>query len=409
MHITRLSPAGDTREDRAIDMSREYSAEKDPLEIHSQLAGLSINWMYFDEKLQYEGDNDNGEYRSHYDSIEPLRGPRPQRLLQATFDQRSGEALLLVGEAVSPESPYKMPSDPLAMVDTVTARTASALGKPLGKPLVLPELRGSMERPAIARGGGSWLVMSPGRTSIHHEAQHRFPAIECKGGPCPVSAQSLRPTPEGRIELSTTYDSTTYTSLLDLETLLATPPRKEDGGAEGTFPALDNRGELRGEDGTLLRWTLSREGVASLLDPSRKEGKTQEETGNDRKEERPFHWEMHQVWGDVVVVATRGKQARATWLKARQTIDFETDKMPEEEGFLRLPWDSEKGPVLPGGLWLLPSTPGPLLPAPAGLQAALKDCPVQMPTGPRRLLLACSEATDDQLPTVRVGTRVVRY
>jgi hypothetical protein len=43
------------------------------------------------------------------------------------------------------------------------------------------------------------------------------------------------------------------------------------------------------------------------------------------------------------------------------------------------------------------------------LKATLKSCPVTMPTGPRRLLLACSEATDDQLPTVRVGTRVVRY
>jgi hypothetical protein len=423
LHVTRLTSAGEPREDRAIDLPKDHNAEKDPLVVVARPGGgLAVNHMTFDGQLRRGKDLPVGEQPAVLDPP-TLEGPRPQRLLQAAFDQRSGEALLIVGEAADPGVPAMMGLKPTPMSDVVAARTTSALGKPLGKPLLLPELRDTMERPAMARGGGGWLVVgSDGQASFrviggpHHEALHPFPVPECDGKPCPFSLLSMMPALDGRVELlTTTHDpknSATYATLIHLDSLLSTPPREVNGGAKDTFPALDNRGELRGEDGALLRWTLSDDGVASLVDPSRKEDKAPEEASGDqkdRKTEPAFQWEMHLVWGDVVIVATRGKQARATWLKAHQTIDFETDKMPEQDGFMQLRGGSERGPVLPGGLWILPSTPGPLLPAPSGLKATLKSCPVTMPTGPRRLLLACSEAIDDQRPTVRVGTRVVRF
>jgi hypothetical protein len=408
LHLTRLSSTGRPGADRTVELPASYNAERNPLPAFATPdGGLVVGDMTFDRQLR-RGKDASGEASASQALAAPsLGGAPPQRLLSAAFDPASGEAALVYAEAVE-ENGYPRP--PL-LSDAPRARAVSALGKPLGKPVDLPDFRDQMGAILAARGGDGWLLFTqdtPGSFRVlggpHHGAQHPLPTPEC-GADCSPWLMGLLPAPGGRVEAiwSRTYGGRDPFSSLLLHpgTLLAEPARQVKVHASSSL-LFDDRGAFRNKDGVLSAWYLKEDGSAALS------GAGEGEEGSEAVQRR-FTVEAHQVWGDVVIVATREKQSRATWLKAGVTLDLEPDKLADEEEVQKLRAGAEPGPVLRGGKWLLPPTPGQPIPASAELQAALRNCPARLPTGPRRMLLACSEATDDQLPVVRVGTRVARY
>ncbi|MCS6899736.1 MAG: hypothetical protein RMJ98_08745 [Myxococcales bacterium] len=408
LHLTRLSSTGRLGADRVVDLPASYDAERSPLRAYATPdGGLVVGEMTFDKQLRRGRDISREAAASQ--ALEPpvLRGAPPQRLLSATFDPASGEAAIIYAEAIR-EDIYPRPP---ILSDAPKARAVSALGKPLGQIVELPEFRDLQWEILAARGGDSWVLLSREKPSSfrilggpHHGAQHPLPIPEC-GPNCTSVPLSLLPAPGAHVEViwSGQYDGSGpfSSTLLHPATLLSDPPQelKERGASRFVF---DDRGAFRSKEGTLATWYLREDGSAVLLH----EGERPPE-GADTWHR--FTREVHQVWGDVVIVAAKEKQIRATWLKAGVTIDIEPDKISRQQEEQKLRAGEAPGPVLPGGKWLLPSAPGQPIPAPAELQTVLQNCPVRLPTGPRRMLLACSEATNDQLPTVRVGTRVVRY
>jgi hypothetical protein len=408
LHLTRLSSTGRPGADRVVDLPASYNAEREPLNAFATSeGGLVVGNMTFDRQLRRGKDVSGDASASQALGAPHLIGPPPQRLLSAAFDPASGEAAILYAEAVA-EDVYPRP--PL-LSDTPRARVVSALGKPLGKPLTVAEFRDHMGEIQAARGGESWFLFAQQTPDLfrilggtHHGAQHPIPTPECDKN-CPPSFLGLLPTSDARVEVfwSLGYGTpdTFFSSILHPGTLLTTPPRRIELPPGGHI-VFDDLGTLRNKDGSPTTWTLKEDGSAALTGAG--EGEPKSEAPRQR-----FATSVHRVWGDVVVVASTETLARATWLKAGVTVDFEPGKHARREGTQKLRAGELPGPVLHGEKWLLPSTPGQPIEASAELQAALVNCPVRLPTGPRRLLLACSEPTDDQLPAVRVGTRVARY
>jgi hypothetical protein len=408
LHLTKLSSLGRSGADRVVDLPASYDAERRPLNAFATSdGGLVVDDMTFDRQLRRGKDVSGDASALQALAAPPLSGPPPQRLLSAAFDPASGEAAIIYAEAVGDDV---YPSPPL-LSDMPRARVVSALGKPVGKPLKIAEFQDHMGELLAIRGGETWFLFAqhtPDSFRIlggaHHGAQHPIPTPECDKS-CPPYVLGLLPTSDARVEVlwSLGYGTPNafFSSILHPETLLATLPRQIEL-SPGKYIVPDDFGVFRSKDGSPALWTLKEDGSATLTNSQ--EGGQKHEAPQQR-----FTTSVHQVWGDVVVVASTETQARATWLKAGVTVDFEPDKLVNQKASQKLRAGESPGPVLKSDKWLLPSAPGQLIPASTELQAVLENCPVRLPTGPRRLLLACSEATSDQLPSVRVGTRVVRY
>lgn len=327
-----------------------------------------------------------------------LSGITPQRVLGGAFDPRSGEALLVYSEAVFAPFPSRQ------LTDATQARRFSALGEPLGEAVVIPEFEPDSAF-FSARAGESWVVMTDAQPPTfrvvggpHNGASHPITSGLCEGPSCQPILQfhGLAPAPDGRVEALFSDSRQNYSALIDGRTLLSAPGRPPPPGLVAQT-AIGSSMALRDAEGALALWFASPDGTVALLDAAPDGHKPS------------YNATVYQVWGDlVVVVQVDRKTASATWLKAAKAVSFSADKLDGDSGEqvlrARLP-----GPVLPGGRWILPDTPGEPFEAPKALADALRECSVRLPTGPRRLLLGCSEIAPEQPFAPRVGARVVRY
>lgn len=416
LHVTRLRADGSQVEDRSLDFNQEYNPEKFPMvAVARRGGGLIVKDLVLDETFRierrifgrtpFDSPDSNSSIQNEQISAtidpNPLDGKAPQQLVKAAFDPRSGDAVLLYREAV----PSFHSGTSAMRADAFYARRISALGKPEEADVQIPELQDSFLSPILGRGKDAWLIFASTSSmfrvvgGIHHGASHPIRLPETNGTTLP-EIKVVLPSLDGRLDLFFLFDygaSSLWQESVDSSTLLSTEPTSlEDIRMDRLV--LDSQGLFHREDGRPTFWHLGEDGNPVLGGSGLKEENDGEKTTSQ------FRYSQHQVWGDVVVLAVNKKEVRATWLKANQTIQLEEKVVKTTMGYENL-----EGPIFSQNRWILPSVPGQPIEVSPELSKALSLCEVAMPTGPRRLLLACTEPTDDQLPAVRVGTRVVRY
>jgi hypothetical protein len=371
LHLTRLDASGALQDDRIIDLPANHDAEGQPLTVVARPGGgLVVNEMSFNARLR-RGPDLTPEQRSAATLSPPaLQGPAPRHLVAAAFDPTSAEALFLYREAVFQKNPEDSGWDKLF------ALRVSHKGEALEEPLELPLARHRWDVPLLARVEGGWVAVIPDvyTTAPGHPTEklhllgigpsHRGKILEipCPDGSCDGTEveQVLTEHPEHPELLLTIRKADVPPSSL----LLPFDPRSWTFGESKTNP--------RGEAGS-----------------------------EPRKQVENFH-----VWNNEV----RLNKLTATWVRSGTSIELTPGQLfsPPPENFQRMS-NAPRGPVLDGYDKVWPATPGEPIKLPTELREVLKSCPVQIPTGPRAMLLGCTEATDPQLPVVQIGTRVVRY
>jgi hypothetical protein len=433
LHVTRIDEQGKTTDDRSYPLAEGYNAATAHLVVAPQRGGaVVVNGVKFDAKLrpvkkasgplplsQGEG--------SFSDSSVAGEAPPARRMFAMSFDPASGEALaFLHEEAPAPAYPGPMgrgiaiPS----LEGPIFAQRFSALGEPVGKAVWLSHGVLGMEAidlsaqgdeiPAeavAARAGDAWVVLAQG-AGYHLVGGDKDGAFlplpaSCDGGCEGVLALERVSSRRGVLELFGTVDNKASFASLSLSSSSPGQPAPL-ALPEGARPALTVAGSVRNNDGSLAFFAL-RDGVPTLVAPGSTPAPAEVDGGPPPDEKgAPAITAIKPVWGDVVVLTSSSAGASATWLRAGKTVAWGEGKYaPEPWG--RQPIVPGASPLLPGGKFVLPDEPGEPIALSPEVSAAVVECSFAMPTGPRRLLLGCTEPTSDQAPKVNAGVRVMRY
>jgi hypothetical protein len=422
LHLERLSSTGKPLDDHAIELSSTFAAERTSLELSpTPGGGVIVNGVTFDKRFQPTGKGvsrplalPSGNAVSGASASLPDI-PVSQRLYHASVDPATGEALVVYYES-DPSDSTRGP-----LMGAMHATRYGVLGEVRGETRLATPVDGYESPftgrwgsfaglpPFAARAGDAWVVLTEGWGyhvvgGGHDGAFLPLPKGCDEGALCQEGASLLGVAARGgNATLVGAGKRGPWIAGLDLGALASGPPRAvslPDGGR----PVLTPAGALWRDDGSLAFWTVNESGEVSLV--SAAPPSDDEADAGAKRAKLPRAW-LQPVWGDHVVIVSREKSVTATWLRAGKTLELDPKVLNRNDEAQPLAEGST--PVLAGRQWILPDTPGPLIAVPPDLKRALQDCPYALPTGPRRLLLACTEPVSDQSPQIAAGVRVARY
>ena len=422
LHLERLSSTGKPLDDRAIDLSSTFAAERTTVDLApTPGGGVTVNGIAFDKRFQPTGKAASrplvltSRTAVSGGSASPPDIPVSQRLYHAAVDPATGEAVVVYYQS----DPSDSTRGPLTGV--MHATRYGVLGDVRGETQLATPVDGYESPfmgqfgnfaglpPFAARTRDAWVVLTEGWGfhlvgGSHDGAFLPLPKGCDEGALCQEGTSLLGVTTRGDVaSLLGAGKRGPWIAGLDLASLAAGPPRALSP-TNGVRPVLTPAGALWQDDGSLAFWTVNEKGDVSLVSPA---PPTDDDADAGAKPPKPPRAWLQPVWGDYVVIVSREKSVTATWLKAGKTLDLDPKALTRDDEAQPLAEGST--PVLSGRHWILPDTPGPLIAVSPELKRALQNCPYALPTGPRRLLLACTEPVSDQHPQISVGVRVARY
>jgi hypothetical protein len=413
IHVTRFSEDGKQLADRVVKLPAVKPATPEeeglPLTLRPTLIpteyGYSLNGQPFD--------------RESKPLKEPISAPRPADALAASppltgltlqtvggaaYDQATGEGVVVLkGNGKSGVARFdglgRLVGD-IAWLDVDVTSTSRAMVRVGGRWLALDKaqqkavvLTGPTQGTVIAIPLPEGWTMKPGFAEVSLVDDSH--ALVARQAPKYAYPPATHP---GGLLLST----------IDLTTGTASPWELAPGWflKEGEEPRLNEvRSVQRTEDGSLLLagsdtsrkfYLIKRDAAGTWGDPV--------VLGEDARSDGVT---VRDVWKDRVV-ALMTPTVEARWLRADATASFKrlaTDSYEERSTHV----GEVAGPMLFGGSVALGAAPGEPAPLAKDTSQHAGACPFSFATGPRRLVLVCTEATDTDRPSSRVGLRVLRF
>lgn len=396
-HIVRLSSAGKVLEDKVIPFAltaamRGDMSDENPLGARVFPGGIEVQGQRFTNELgAFSGDPPAAVAQSGAMPRPPFEANQAHRVIAAGYDPPSGEGLV-----VSQHNGkfYLQRFDGLGVVQ--------------GEPEHLQEVFGFPDRdqPTLARVGGAWVARDNGRQLHVLTGENAGKSIDLPYHDGNEPLAFFATDDQHLTYLSgTRYQPRSFTQLsFDVGTL---SPTTLQSGSSRVF--LDPLGAFRAEGGALmvLGRRSNRTPVLGQIDAAggwtESSLKVPEQVGDVQRTS------AFKVWQDQVLVVEGSKGAHAFWARAGASAPLTSLPAPDKDRPAPPPTPTpERGPFYFDGKWVLPSTPGDLVPAGEALSGVFSGCPYALPTGPRRVVLICAEAVDDKSLNTRVGLRVFR-